>query len=205
MTVTAAPLQRCQGFAIGEPDEGGYQPVSPDVAPVITAGGGAPGDPRYLYPFTNCANCGPRYTIIERAYDRATTTMKFRHASCAAPVEDRQSSLSRPAGGLRPVWAQVWLERADDAVDGEWMSCLRRGGMFDGGDPGHPGIGRFHLAVTPRTTRRCCACGRGRPGQTKHWPSYCGRGRPRPTARAQRRGGSPRLRRPSSFFSPCRR
>lgn len=32
---------------------------------------------RYLYPFTNCTNCGPRFTIIESLpYDRPNTTMK---------------------------------------------------------------------------------------------------------------------------------
>ena len=37
-----------------------------------------PANRRYLYPFTNCTNCGPRFSIIESLpYDRPNTTMKY--------------------------------------------------------------------------------------------------------------------------------
>jgi hydrogenase maturation protein HypF len=59
--------------------EGKYQLVSPDIAtcPDCLTEILNPSDRRYRYPFTNCTNCGPRFTIIaDIPYDRPKTTMK---------------------------------------------------------------------------------------------------------------------------------
>jgi hydrogenase maturation protein HypF len=60
------------------PEAGRYQLVSPDIAtcPKCLHEIFDPFDRRYRYPFTNCTNCGPRFTIInDIPYDRPNTTM----------------------------------------------------------------------------------------------------------------------------------
>jgi hydrogenase maturation protein HypF len=50
---------------------------------------------RYLYPFTNCTNCGPRFSIIESLpYDRPRTTMKI-FKMCAECLEEYENPLDR--------------------------------------------------------------------------------------------------------------
>ena len=68
------------GFEIrlSEPSEKEFALVSPDIAtcPDCLREMYDPADRRYLYPFTNCTNCGPRYSIVHGVpYDRLLTTM----------------------------------------------------------------------------------------------------------------------------------
>jgi hydrogenase maturation protein HypF len=82
-------------FRIVESADAGekFVPVSADVATCADCLREMldPADRRYRYPFINCTNCGPRFTIIEATpYDRARTTMRdFRMcAECRAEYEN---------------------------------------------------------------------------------------------------------------------
>ena len=83
------------GFFIREShaEVGEFVLVSPDVATCDDCWRdfGDPANRRFGYPFTNCTNCGPRYTIIQDIpYDRPMTTMSaFRMcALCQAEYDD---------------------------------------------------------------------------------------------------------------------
>jgi hydrogenase maturation protein HypF len=81
VTVTYHPPADYTSFEIRHSvsEEGKYQLVSPDIAtcPACLREIFSPEDRRYHYPFTNCTNCGPRFTIIEDIpYDRPKTTMR---------------------------------------------------------------------------------------------------------------------------------
>ncbi len=74
-------------------EAGEFVLVSPDMATCDECWRdfGDPQNRRFGYPFTNCTNCGPRYTIIQDIpYDRPMTTMSsFRMcALCQAEYDD---------------------------------------------------------------------------------------------------------------------
>ncbi len=92
---TFLPVEGYDGFVIRESErqEGVYQLISPDIATcedcireILSSK-----DRRFRYPFTNCTNCGPRFTIIrDIPYDRRKTTMSrfVMCPECRAEYED---------------------------------------------------------------------------------------------------------------------
>jgi hydrogenase maturation protein HypF len=73
-------LQHASDFSIqpSHEEENAFAFISPDVATCDDCWHdfGDPANRRYGYAFTNCTNCGPRYTIIQDIpYDRPNTTM----------------------------------------------------------------------------------------------------------------------------------
>ena len=109
-----------------------------------------PTDRRYRYPFTNCTNCGPRFTIARGVpYDRPATTMaSFR--MCADCQREYDSPLDRrfhaqpnacPACGPRLIALDADGRRLDADPIRAAAEVLRAGGIV-----ALKGIGGFHLA-----------------------------------------------------------
>jgi hydrogenase maturation protein HypF len=111
-----------------------------------------PNDRRYRYPFLNCTNCGPRYTITRRIpYDRPQTSMaRFTMcAACQAEYDDPANRRFHAQPNACPVCGpRVWLVAPDGteipSVDPVTAAIDR---LMAGEIMAIKGIGGFHLAV----------------------------------------------------------
>ena len=145
-------------------DPGAYQLVSPDIATCDDCRRELldPADRRHDYPFTNCTNCGPRFTIIEDLpYDRERTTMRRFPLcpSCRREYEDPGDRRFHAEPNACPVCGpRVRLLRL--GAEGDGVIELAAGGEADPAGPiraaaellrageilAVKGLGGFHLA-----------------------------------------------------------
>ncbi len=164
VTRAAAAHEGHDGFVIVEsaPDPDAYQLVSPDIATCDDCRRELldPSDRRYEYPFTNCTNCGPRFTIIEGLpYDRERTTMRRFPLcpACRAEYEDPSDRRFHAEPNACPVCGpRVRLVRRRDGEAAELAAGseadpaapIRAAAelLRDGEILAVKGLGGFHLA-----------------------------------------------------------
>ncbi len=108
-----------------EAQTGRFMLISPDVAtcPECLRELLDPADRRYRYPFINCTNCGPRFTIIEDIpYDRSSTTMCVFPLcdACRAEYENPADRRFHAQPNACPVCGpQIWLSESAGYPEGE--------------------------------------------------------------------------------------
>ena len=107
---------------------------------------------RYLHPFINCTNCGPRLTILEKMpYDRERTSMK-NFPMCENCAEEYFSATSRRFDA-QPICCnecgpklKLKIKNVELRIsDGEIIKKVRKI-LYEGGIVAVKGIGGFHLA-----------------------------------------------------------
>ncbi len=150
----ARPARGEHGFAIRESPHGEVPdaPVAPDTSVCADCLRELhdPADRRFRYPFINCTNCGPRFTIVRGVpYDRPLTTMaSFAMCpACRAEYEDpadrrfhAQPNACPDCGPSLTLLGEGLGETGDAALAGA-VAALRRGQIL-----ALKGIGGYHLA-----------------------------------------------------------
>jgi len=109
---------------------------------------------RYHYPFINCTNCGPRYSIVKNIpYDRCNTTMsEFKMCDkCSAEykdVSDRRFHAQPVACGS--CGPKIWLtDSKGKTIETEIERVIEKTAelLLDGKIVAIKGVGGFHIAV----------------------------------------------------------
>jgi len=144
------------GFEIVASERGGAAtaPVTPDSASCADclAELADPDDRRHRYPFLNCTNCGPRFTIVQGIpYDRPLTTMAgFEMCdACQAEYQDPLDRRFHAQPNACPVCGPQarLLERDGTPVEGlEDPLAAAAQDLLDGRILAVKGLGGYHLA-----------------------------------------------------------
>ncbi len=153
-TVTTTP-QNLEDFRIlsSQSDPSQFQPISPDTAICADCRQEMfdPANRRYRYPFINCTNCGPRFTIIQSLpYDRPNTTMAG-FEMCPACEEEYHNPHDRRFHA-QPIACpkcgpQVWFEvEGQPIAHKEAAIQTAREWLKQGKILAVKGLGGFHLA-----------------------------------------------------------
>ena len=105
-----------------------------------------PADRRYRYPFVNCTNCGPRFTIVRGVpYDRRLTTMAgfAMCPACAAEYEDPGNRRFHAQPNACPACGPRARLVGSDAFDAVAVAAKA---LRDGAIIAVKGLGGYHLA-----------------------------------------------------------
>lgn len=144
------------GFSILESRTGsGSTLVSPDIAmcPECEAELYTKTDRRYRYPFINCTNCGPRYTIIDALpYDRGRTVMnEFEMCTdCRREYQDIDDRRYHAQPDCCPCCGPQIFYTGQDGAAAKGDDALRASQelLSQGGILAVKGVGGIHLACS---------------------------------------------------------
>ena len=117
-----------------------------------------PRDRRYLYPYINCTDCGPRYTVIRGLpYDRPRTTMRSWALDeyCASEYNDPANRRFHAQPVACPACGPHYgLRTANETVEGDSASVHRAAELLCGGRiVAVKGLGGYHLACDARNSK----------------------------------------------------